>query len=204
MDKIRKLLFENKWYFAVFFLLGIIGGSLLLCCTKEEITLWVNVHYNRSLDWFFLCVNEMGRVWFSGCVLFGVWIWKGWRTALRGFLCLFTVAIVIQFLKHIIFPGTLRPTLYFEGKETLRLLEGVIQLQTESFPSGHTGGAFAIVTFLALILPGKRYHGLLALLAASVGYARLYLSQHFITDIYAGMTIGVVVTTLVYLASRKI
>jgi membrane-associated phospholipid phosphatase len=53
-------------------------------------------------------------------------------------------------------------------------------------------------TFLALVMPYKRLHFIFAVIAGLVGYGRIYLSQHFITDVYTGMIIGVIVTTVIY------
>lgn len=199
----KHLIKQNKVYFLSILFLLILGGILLLCLTKEEFTLWVNVRYNTFTDYFFWSASLAGTIWFSMLVLAIVWWRKGWRTALQGLLCFGITALVIQFLKYIVFPGTPRPTLYFEGIADLRLLGWVEQLKTESFPSGHTAAAFAIATFLALLLPKKQYHWLLALGAALVAYARIYLSQHFITDVYTGMTVSVLTTFLVYWATQN-
>lgn len=198
----KDLLKQNKYYFFAVLLCLILGGGLLFSLTKEEFTLWVNARYTAFTDYFFWTFSLAGTLWFSFLTLLFVWWKKGWRTAVQGVLCFSATAGIIQFLKHIIFPGTPRPTLHFEGVFDLRVLEWVEQLKTESFPSGHTAAAFAVATFLALSLSGKRYHWLLALGALCVAYARVYLSQHFITDVYTGMCIGVITTFLVYWATQ--
>ena len=100
-------------------------------------------------------------------------------------------------MKHILFQGALRPILYFPDS-TLRLIDGVVQLTTESFPSGHTSASFSIATFFALYKSEWKWNFVFAFFALIVGYGRIYLSQHFITDVYVGMIIGVLITTLVY------
>ncbi len=194
----KNLIKQNAYYFVAFIILLIAGGIILSCFTKAEFTLWVNARYNWFFDRIFLLSSGIGNILFSLSVLLVLWFWKGWKISLQAFSCIFATALVVQMLKHIVFPGSPRPVLYFDGIEDLRLLGGVVQLQTESFPSGHTAAAFALATFFALMLPKKQYHWMLALLAACVGYARIYLSQHFITDVYTGMIIGVVITTVVY------
>lgn len=199
----RKLISENRYYLLSVAALLLFGGLLLLNLTKEEFTLWVNARYTLFTDYFFWTSSLLGTLWFSLLVLALVWWTKGWRKALQGLVCFASVAGVVQFLKHIVFPGTPRPSLHFEGVADLRLLDWVEQLKTESFPSGHTAAAFAIATFLALTLPRKQYHWLLALGAVCVAYARVYLSQHFITDVYTGMSIGLAVTFIVYWWTEK-
>jgi len=66
-----------------------------------------------------------------------------------------------------------------------------------SFPSGHSSGAMATYAMLAFILcqvTAKRWHLLWVLLATtaivSIGYSRLYLQVHFMSDVIAGFTSG--------------
>ena len=194
----KNLIRQNIYFFLEFIFLVIVGCIILLTSAKEEVTLWVNARYSSFTDIFILVVNQMGTAWFCCAFVFAILLWKGWQTALKGMLCISGAILVTGFLKHFVFPGKLRPTLHFEGIADLRLLENVVQLETETFPSGHTTVAFAMVTFLAFIATRKKYHWILPLIAALVGYARIYMSQHFITDVYAGMIIGVIVTTVVY------
>jgi len=198
----KDLFLKNKYYYSVIILFVIVEGIILYLITKDQFTLWVNTRWTLFLDKFFLIINNIGAVFFSVTTVILLWLLKGWRIALKAAICFFSVMLVTQFAKHLLFPGVPRPTLYFE-ENTLRLIEGVKQLSTESFPSGHTSAAFSLSTFFALFLPKKKWHWLLAVSALLVGYGHIYLSQHFITDVYAGMIVGVVVTSLVYFLYPK-
>jgi undecaprenyl-diphosphatase len=194
---VKNFLLRNKYYYSTILVFIIVGGIVLILNTKAEVTLWVvNEHWSHLFDNYVLDVNAIGSTFFSVAAVAFLWIEKGWRVALKAALCFIAVMLVTQFGKHVLFPGTLRPTLYFE-EGTLRLI-GVKQLATESFPSGHTSASFALATFFSLFFKNKRGHWLFALLAFAVSYGRIYMSQHFITDVYAGMLIGVGITTLVY------
>lgn len=199
----KEIINQNKYYYLTVLVFVVFGGILLFLFTKGEVTLWVNAHYSTLFDDSFLTFDKIGTVWFCAVLLVMLALVKGWRIALQALLCFLAVLLVTQFMKHILFPGALRPTLYFEDAAHLRLVNGVTQLRTETFPSGHTSSAFAMFTYLALILPYKRFHVIFVVIAALVGYGRIYLSQHFITDVYAGMIIGVTVTTVVYLLTYK-
>jgi membrane-associated phospholipid phosphatase len=60
-----------------------------------------------------------------------------------------------------------------------------------SFPSGHTSSAFALYGFLAFSYPEKRMlQVLLFFMALSVGFSRIYLSQHFPEDVLIGCILG--------------
>ncbi len=195
----KKLIRENIYYFSTFLLFVVAGTALLFTVGKENVTLWVNSHYSSVLDSFFLMMTELGSLWFSLVIVLILFIWKKWRVAVNACICLGISSLVTLFVKFVLFPGSLRPVPYFKSREiSLRLINGVEQLQTESFPSGHTTEAFAIATFLALFLSKKEWHPILAIIAILVGYSRIYLSQHFITDVYMGMIIGTVTTTLTY------
>jgi undecaprenyl-diphosphatase len=59
-----------------------------------------------------------------------------------------------------------------------------------SFPSGHTSVVFSTATSLTLIYK-KWYVAVPAYTwAAAVGYSRLYLGQHYPSDVFAGAVIG--------------
>ena len=58
-----------------------------------------------------------------------------------------------------------------------------------SFPSGHTGMAFAVVS--GLFLMKKKELGIASLiLACLIAFSRLYLYVHYPTDVLAGIIIG--------------
>ncbi|MBE6994844.1 MAG: phosphatase PAP2 family protein [Ruminococcaceae bacterium] len=58
-----------------------------------------------------------------------------------------------------------------------------------SFPSGHTGIAFAFATGASVM--GKKAHTLAVAFAAIMALSRLYLYVHYPTDVLAGLIIGV-------------
>ncbi len=198
-----RLFCKNSCYYSTVLLFIIVGAFVLFSFSKDEVTLWINAHYATFWDQFFLTIDQMGTLWFCIVSLAFLWIKKGWKTALQALICFVVVMLITQFTKHLLFPGTLRPVLHFEDIANLRLINGVEQLKTESFPSGHTSSAFAIFTFFALTFSHKRWHFLFAFAALSVGYARMYLSQHFVTDVYTGMIIGVAGTTIIYWLMQK-
>ncbi|WP_315108361.1 phosphatase PAP2 family protein [Clostridium intestinale] len=63
-----------------------------------------------------------------------------------------------------------------------------------SFPSGHTSSAFAAATILSLHI--KKYSFLFITLACIIGFSRIYLYVHYLSDVIAGMCLGIVVAMI--------
>lgn len=61
-----------------------------------------------------------------------------------------------------------------------------------SFPSGHTATAFAVATTLALAVP--RYRGWFYFGAAAIGFSRVGLTAHYLSDVIVGAFFGYAVT----------
>ena len=106
---------------------------------------------------------------------------------------------LIQILKHFVFSEALRPLAYFASSGLKwHLVEGLPIHSYNSMPSGHTGAAFFMFFWVAVLL--RRWHwGLFAgLVAVGVAYSRVYLFQHFPVDTLVGAAIGVSSSALFY------
>ena len=137
------------------------------------------------------------------CVILLLFYRVGWATFLASNLLLST--IIVQPIKHIVCAP--RPLTWFAENMpdvTLPLVEGVRMNHWLSFPSGHTTTFFVLFYSLSIILcaenvTGKMILSFLCFLCASFGaYTRIYLSQHFALDIFAGILIAVCSTLSLY------
>lgn len=120
--------------------------------------------------------------------------YKGWETV--GSLAV--TVVVAEGLKYAInrqrpyvkYPGEVFP---YDATET-----------GNSFPSGHTSIAFATATSLALEY--KKWYVVVPayVWAAGVGYSRLYLGEHYPTDVLAGAAVGAGSAWLSHWLTKKI
>lgn len=74
-----------------------------------------------------------------------------------------------------------------------------------SFPSGHTSVSFAFASALLFVLPKEqRWIGIItAVLAALIGFSRLYLGVHYPTDVLGGLVLGCVCGWAASLITKK-
>jgi len=92
-----------------------------------------------------------------------------------------------------------RPVIVFtQIHQSLHLVPGVRMNLVDSFPSGHTTTSFCMFCLLALYTGNnvlKLFYFIVALL---IMYSRMYLSQHFLKDVYAGSIVGVGSAMFIY------
>lgn len=71
------------------------------------------------------------------------------------------------------------------------------------FPSCHAANSFALIAFMALVVPQKRLAIFLLCWAVVNSYSRLYLGVHYPGDLLAGSILGTCCGTAVALAVRR-
>jgi undecaprenyl-diphosphatase len=71
-----------------------------------------------------------------------------------------------------------------------------------SFPSGHTGSSFASAWILSSVWPERA--PLFFLLAATVGFSRVYVGAHYPGDVMSGAFFGMMLSELVRRAVRRL
>lgn len=185
---------QNLYFLIPFLMWCLFGGALLALVGAESIFFWVNQHNSTGADFVFSSLTFLGE--FFGILTVGIIL----MTCVRSFrnltfflsVLLGTVisSLVAQLIKYIV--AAPRPMQVFEGRSGIHRLDDWPLLYQNSFPSGHTTGAFAFMAVVAYCLP-QRYNawGLLCFCAAMLtAYSRVYLTAHFFADVYAGSIIG--------------
>lgn len=186
---------------------------LLYSYPKLELHLMLNSHHTEVLDLFFKYSTVLAE-WPIYILALVPLLFRMKRIVIFFFICEISSAIIVQILKHIIKAD--RPARVFEHCQgvVLPVVEGVHLHHSNSFPSGHTSTFFVFSTCCALILASyfqsSERHGcktwlvsaaamsLLLSLAALGAYSRIYISQHFLSDVCMGSIIGFSVPCLLY------
>lgn len=124
-----------------------------------------------------------GRLWFAIAAAGALFAGRYRRAAVRGAGAL----SVTSFLVHTVLkPATRRDRPLIERTPVVRRLSRAPR--STSFPSGHAASAAAFATGAALELPASA--AVLAPLAAAVGYSRVRVGVHHVSDVVAGAAFG--------------
>ncbi len=167
----------------------------LLIYGKQDSFIIINGYYHPTLDIFFQYVTYLG----DGLIYIPIALYCLLYN--RKYLVAVIAGVIIctflsQFLKRVVFADELRPISLEAKNIIIHKIEGIPIHREHSFPSGHTSTAFSMAMLLAAIMKRKFWCFVLPFIAFMVGYSRVYLSQHFVTDVFAGMTIGIITAYL--------
>ena len=183
--------------------LALILGIMLLVLPKAELHLILCQPHTAFLDSLVPIITNLVD-WLPYLVVLLLLLYRaGWATYLASNLLLST--LIVQPIKHLVHAP--RPLTWFAENMpdvSLPLVEGVRMNHWLSFPSGHTTTFFVLFFTLSIILcaeniKGKNILSFICFLCASFGaYTRIYLSQHFALDIFAGILIAVFSTLSLY------
>lgn len=182
---------QAYWHFrvsaALCLTLACIAGLFISVYGKNGSFLLINGLNSPSGDLFFRYFTHLGDglIWLP--LLAYVFFYK--RDFLVTLLVAFAVCTLLtQFCKWVIFADALRP--FGALKDQVRKVPGVDTHSTSSFPSGHTSIAFTYAMLMAYLVERRIATMIFPLIAFFVGYSRVYLAQHFVTDVLAGIIVG--------------
>lgn len=189
---------QNKLFLGLYLVFLLVGSVLIATMERGSEILYFNSLHTPFFDTFFKTVTQLAEaplLLLSLLVAIRYSYGKGIILALNSGL----VFAVTSALKHLVFDDQVRPSVFFSGKETLHFVQGLEVLKYNSFPSGHTAGAFGFFFMLSVLVHEKKWSALFFALALLVGISRVYLLQHFFRDVYAGSLVGVLVSSVFYL-----
>jgi membrane-associated phospholipid phosphatase len=174
------------------------AGIFLALFEKKQIHLGINRIYSGIWDFLMPWITWLGNGWAIMVVILLLFAWNRRFAAFTAVACILA-AVITYSLKETIYYGEPRPKYVFAQEPEFRIVPGFESQMHEydTFPSGHTTGAFALFCCLAIALRKNWMRFACLLFALIAGYSRIYLSQHFLNDVYAGSVIGTVSVLLV-------
>jgi undecaprenyl-diphosphatase len=134
-------------------------------------------------------ITELGSSWFAAIVCGGILLWLVWQRRFSTAIAIGGIFVIAKLLETGL-------KLFFERARP----SVVTHLQDAggySFPSGHTMTAVITYGLLAAVLMSRlngraRYVPpvLAAMVIVSVGFSRIYLGVHYLTDVLAGTLVA--------------
>lgn len=161
------------------------GRNQLDLTTTLEIRGWATSDRTEAVR----AMTELGASWFAALVCGGILLWLLWQRRVSTVVAIGSIFLVAKLLEtglKLAFERS-RPTIV----PHLQYADGY------SFPSGHTMTAVLTYGLLATVLVRqlrgrKRYLPpvLAVLIVAMVGFSRIYLGVHYLTDVLAGTLVA--------------
>lgn len=184
---IKRVIKDNYIFILPFTIIWIIMFVLLIYYGKINCHLLLNSFHTTIGDYFFKYITEVGGS--IPFIILGLLLFYNYRNFIFLGLSQGLSSLITFVIKRVM--QIPRPSVIFNelGIE-LPVVDGVDLHHSLSFPSGHTTTAFATFFVLAVIIKNKYIKLLCLIIAILGGYSRIYLSQHFITDVLAGALIG--------------
>jgi membrane-associated phospholipid phosphatase len=185
-------------------IVGITLCGLSFLCDQAVIQ-WVKGHDWTSLKSIAGFLSKWGdgpALMLFGCLAFGLALLVRSRAACKILLCMMIAGTISGAIVNSVrlLTGRARPTNTEATQEWNGLWRGreslLFNSQYHSFPSGHTGTAFAL---FGVVLFANRRHGWWALLAAAaIAWSRIYSNAHHLSDVMVGALIGLAIASFVW------
>ncbi len=199
-----KTIYTKSKVYLISFLLVFVGFTFFLAYYgKAKSFILLNPYHTKWLDLFFSKFTFLGDGLFV--VILAVILFFTLKTQRLSILILISYIVsglLAQLLKHSF--NAPRPKVFFNTNTYQHFIDGVSIANRESFPSGHTTSAFALAYILAYSTYKKSFQIILLLLAIAAGYSRIYLGQHFLTDVLFGAFLGTFISSLTIFVSNKV
>lgn len=145
---------------------------------------------SQVVDQFLLLLGNHSTLYLPGACAIVYWIWRNRREALLGGPVLGAAVGLTDF-----FGGQLKWV--FERVRPCRALTEAVKIEPSgcgglfSFPSNHAANTAAIAAFLQVLYPRSGW--ITWPIVAVVGFSRVYVGAHYVTDVFGGWMLGGVI-----------
>ena len=167
-----------------------------------QVSVWLHTHNNPVFMAFLYAITQLhspvGTTVLA--VLLAIWLW---RVGHRYWTLSLALAVPGGMLMN-----TIVKELVHRARPTWD--DPILTLSSASFPSGHTAGATLFYGFIAAFLvwnikgPWSRAVAVIGctLMVALVGFSRIYLGVHYLSDVLAAISMSLVWLVLCLIAVR--
>jgi len=193
---------ELKFYLSLFAAWLLVGIVIIAATDKLELHIWFNGFHETWANHVFKNATHLAEGLFIAFTIVLIAVRKIRYGVIAG-LSFALAGLSAQLLKRQVFSDFKRPSKVFENIAELQFVPGVDLHANFSFPSGHSTMAFAIFLSYAFVFRKHPTGQIIAFCFAMLtAFSRVYLSQHFFEDIYAGSVLGTSSVLLMLYAFR--
>lgn len=220
----KSLFKQNAVFLTLSLLLALSLGLALIYIPKGELHLLLCDRHTHARDIFYRYYTTLAE-WLPYVICVALLLFTKIGHGVFASTAMLLSTLLTQVCKHIV--NAPRPVTWFTEHFPdiqLPLVDGVHMNLWYSFPSGHTTSFFAMTLAVCILITkslsakqsystsghiAKRSYStsgltalaiqLLLFFAATLGaYSRIYLSQHFAMDVFAGLLVGILSTLAAY------
>lgn len=188
--------YKVRYFYLLYFGFALVSLGLITAFSKQEIHLTINAYHSHFWDVFFQIYTHIGEGTFAIIISLLLVLYS-----IRSFLFSITTTIftglLVGLIKRVFFYGEPRPLTLLRENPKLYIIPGFEPNEINSFPSGHSASIFALMLCLCFFIKNEKASVPFFFVSLLVCYSRLYLSEHFLIDVLAGATIGILVTSAV-------
>ncbi|MDR0686176.1 MAG: phosphatase PAP2 family protein [Dysgonamonadaceae bacterium] len=147
-------------------------------------------------NFFYLYTYKWTWVLFYACFLSSFLMCKKWREIFCIILAISLLVLVCDQLSSHVFKPLFqrwRPTNHPDFRDIVDVFKyGTYEYRGSGygFISGHATNSMGFAVFAALVLRNKFFTVSIMLFALLMGYSRIYLGRHFISDVVVGWVVG--------------
>ncbi len=167
--------------------------ALLIIIRTDQLSLhfFFNSLHSTIGDFLMPILTNVGDGLFLLLFVVFVFLFKSKKLAILLLIAFLLSSGLVQFLKHLVFENHMRPMYVFQHVKGFYQIKDFHYHMSQSFPSGHSTSSFVLFTFIAMNFAKTWSTQILFFIGALFfAFTRVYLSQHYFEDLFAGAMIG--------------
>jgi membrane-associated phospholipid phosphatase len=191
------------------FIRALLIAGVLLCSLSffldRTVIGWVRIHDVKPLREFALFLSSYGdwpQLMVFGVIGLGFALLMQNRSFARLLICMMIASTIAGALVNTVrlTSGRTRPNYTGATREWNGLWDGrqflLFNNKYHSFPSGHSGAASAF--FGVPLFAQRKYGRWIFLIAIAIGWSRVYLNVHHLSDVLCGIFAGMLIAYIVW------